>query len=138
APTANYNGGGTAPNNETPVATADRFPSNGNTEGMSRIKRASTNIVEPVTILVVRVNGSTWTATFPLKKIKPAYVNADRIPKTKPLIGKPCMSPFKIFEAKKTPIKISMIDKTVTGAGFILLKIHSKIIPIQTNWNIRM
>ena len=65
-------------------------------------------------------------------------MNADRIPKMNPFIGRPCMSPFKILEEKKTPTKINIMENIVTGDGFILLKIHSKMIPIQTNWNIKM
>lgn len=38
------------------------------------------------------------------------------------------MSPFNIFKAKKTSTKMKMMDNIVTGAGFILLKIHSKML----------
>jgi hypothetical protein len=61
-----------------------------------------------------------------------------KIPNTMPLIGSPCMSPFKMFEAKNTPIKINRIDKIVIVFGLILVKAHSKMTPIHTNWNIRM
>lgn len=138
APAAKNNGGSTAPNNETPTAIVNKSLSNGSTVGMSRMNTMKTKMVEPVTIKELRVHGSTLTATFPLQNINPAYVNAERIPKINPLYGRPLISPFTKFEAKKTPINISTMDNIVRGAGFILLKIHSKIMPIQTNWNIKI
>lgn len=138
APIAKNNGGRTAPKRETPAAVVSKFASKGKTDGMSRMNKIRIMIVDPVAISEVRVNGSTFTATFPLKKINPAYVKAERIPNRRPLKGSPCISPFTKFEAKKTPIKIRMIDNTVIGEGFTLLNIHSKMMPIHTNWNINM
>ena len=72
APAAKNSGGRTAPNNETPTAVRNRSFSKGSTDGMSRINRTNTKMVEPVTIKELRVHGSTFTATLPLKKINPA------------------------------------------------------------------
>lgn len=72
APTAKNSGGRTAPNKETPMETMIKFHSKGNTVEISRINTTNTRMVDPVTINAPRVNESTLTATFPLKKINPA------------------------------------------------------------------
>ena len=72
APNAKKSGGRTAPNNDTPAAVVNKLFSKGRIVGRSRIKTTSTMMVDPVTIKELRVHASTFTATFPLKKIKPA------------------------------------------------------------------
>ena len=63
-PTAKNSGGRTSPNNETPTAVVNKFSSKVSTDGVSRINRTSTKIVDPVTIKELRVQGPTLTATF--------------------------------------------------------------------------
>ena len=63
-PTAKNSGGRTSPNNETPTAVVNKFSSKVSTDGVSRINRTSTKMVDPVTIKELQVHGPTLTATF--------------------------------------------------------------------------
>lgn len=133
APSAKNKGGSTDPTKATPAVTNHKSPSVTGIDGISFMKIKITKTVDPVIIRELRTHGSTSVATFPLKLINPAYVKAARIPNIKPNAGNVSRLPFKILEAKNTPIRIRTIADNVMTDGFILVRIHSSKMPIQTN-----